>query len=147
MERISINPREVRCLGNIVDPKNASDFQGNVSGTTEVINGQNMNVFSCLPGIGDYFNHIGVTRLVKTLTCSGDVISYTTMDVSLDMVVSDLVGCVKNLRFENEVIKYDTFTSSSNGDNNVLSNSDISNLSGVVTSLSLSGDTIVFTKI
>ena len=49
MDRVSVNPLKVRCLGNVVSPKTVSDFgtlNGTVSSSSDTVNNQTMTVYS-----------------------------------------------------------------------------------------------------
>ena len=49
MDKVSVNPGSVRCLGNIVSPKTSTDFgtlNGTVSSGSDTVNSQTMTVYS-----------------------------------------------------------------------------------------------------
>ena len=49
MDKVSVNPKNIRCLGNIVSPKTASDFgvcNGTIATGTDTVNSQSMTVYT-----------------------------------------------------------------------------------------------------
>ena len=63
LDKVSVNPKNIRCLGNIVSPKTAVDFgtvNGTISSGTDSVNTQSMTVYTT-----DYL--VG-----STITLSGD---------------------------------------------------------------------------
>ena len=49
MDRVSVNPGKIRCLGNIVSPKTSTDFgtvNGTISSGTDSVNTQSMTVYT-----------------------------------------------------------------------------------------------------
>lgn len=52
MEKIIVKPESIRCLGNVISPKNVSNFNsnGSLSSTNGTVNGQNMTVYTLTGG-------------------------------------------------------------------------------------------------
>ena len=78
VDKISVNPLGVRCLGNIVSPKTVSDFNEyycNLSSGTDTIDGVSRTVYTSEYKVGstitlEYTNLIGTTDASFTVKCT-----------------------------------------------------------------------------
>ena len=72
MDKVSVNPGKVRCLGNIVSPKTASDFgtlNGTIASSTDTVNSQSMTVYSTDYLVGSSIT-LSYTKLIGEDTAS-----------------------------------------------------------------------------
>ena len=72
MDKVSVNPKSVRCLGNIVSPKTASDFgtlNGTIASSTDTVNSQSMTVYSTDYLVGSSIS-LSYTNLISEDTAS-----------------------------------------------------------------------------
>ena len=156
VEKIIVNPEEIRGGGNIASSKEVRSFrvsECNITGGSAVIKGVTERVYSAVYSsnsvIGVFLKSIGVNSVVKTVSVDGDVIKYTPLTVTDSLTMSQLNGCVKNIRCLGDVIYYDTFVTSSTGMS--FTEQDKQNLVGVVKELSLletsNGDIITYMQI
>ena len=142
VEKIIVNPDEIRGGGNIALSKEVRSFrvsECNITGGSAVINGVTERVYSAVYAsnsvIGVFLKSIGVTSVVKSVTLDGHVIKYTPLTVTDSLTMSQLNGCVKNILKVGHIVYYDTYSTSSTGMS--FTEQDKQNLVGVVKELSL----------
>ena len=73
VEKIIVNPESVRGLGNIISPKNTSDFvnyMSNSTSSTDTVNNQNMTVYTL--NFGSF-----VLTITPTYVKSGSTLTLT----------------------------------------------------------------------
>ena len=124
MKKISVYPEQIRGGGNIL-PKHAQDeflkSKCVLYSNDEVVDGVERRLFR-LESIVDggtgaalkaMLTGLGVTQLIKNVTYSSNVISYSTLSVANITALTDLEGVIYNLRYANNKISFDSFTNTS----------------------------------
>ena len=124
MDKISVYPESIRGGGDILPKHAQNDFTKSkcvLYGNDEVVDGITRRLFR-LESIVDsgtgaalknFLSGINVTQLIKNLTYSNGVISYSTLYVADITALTDLEGVIYNLRYVNGNIAYDSFTNTS----------------------------------
>ena len=110
MDRVSVNPGKVRCLGNIVSPKTVSDFNellANVSSGSDTVNNQSMTVYTSEYKVGSSLT-VDYPRLV-----SADDTSFTVTTTLLDNSSSAISSATVYLSVNDTVT---SSTTDSNGE-------------------------------
>ncbi|MBQ6345013.1 MAG: hypothetical protein IJI96_02760 [Methanobrevibacter sp.] len=156
MEYVVVNCKRVRGLGNVLSPSNSDEYLTHfcsIKSGIQTIESFNHNVFtlhSYFESIGYYLlNVLGISQLVKNLRYNADsmAISYDLLEIRDTMTMRDMVGVTKNIRVEGDVIKYDTYSTSSDLNRTIFNMSDLQNLLNCLTGLSVDGDIVKYTEI
>lgn len=156
MDKIGVYPTSVRGGGNILSRRVQNEF--NLSkcvlyGSDEVVDGVERRLFrlqsivdggtgSALKGL---LTDLGVTQLIKNLTYSSNIISYSTLAVADITALTDLEGVIYDLKYENGIIKFDSFTNTSSLSS--LTEEVMNALYSAVMTLTYSDKNIQFTKV
>ena len=95
-----------------------------------------------LQNIGKFLRSQGIYTVCSSIVFEDDVLKCEFLKIHNNIVMGDLVGCVKNLRFENDTLKYDTFSTESAINQKKFDSTDVTNLNGVVTEVSFIDDVL-----
>ena len=124
MDKITVYPEQIRGGGDILSKYAQDDFLKSkcvLYGNDETVDGVQRRLFRLESiidgGTGDalkaMLTGLGVTQLIKNVTYTGNVISYSTLSVSNITALTDLEGVIYNLRYVDNKISFDSFTDTS----------------------------------
>lgn len=156
MDYISVNCNRVRGLGNVLSPSNADDYLTHFCrlesdhATIESFNHTVLTLHSYFENIGYYLlNVLGISKLIKGLSYDVDsmTVSYNILNVTESITMRDMVGVIKNIRVEGDVIKYDTYNTSSNLNKPIFNMGDLQNLLHCLTEIKMQGDVLEYNEI
>ena len=156
MDKIIVYPESIRGGGNILPKHAQDDFLKSkcvLYGNDEVVDGVERRLFRLQyivdSGTGaalkSMLTSLNVTQLIKNLTYSGGVISYSTLYVEDITSLSDLEGVIYDLQYVNGVIQFNSFTNTSSLTS--LTEAVMNALYGAVVTISYSNSIISFTKV
>ena len=148
MDKLIVDIRKIRGLGNLISQKSSSDFNcyySTLSEDTSTIDEETVQVFKLEYGISllitDLMNNLN-TNLIKNMTYAHGEWEYETIHTDNISTRHDLNGVVYNLRYENGAVKFETFNFLT--DSAYLPEEDTPLLSQAVTSISINHGIITF---
>jgi hypothetical protein len=95
-----------------------------------------------LTNIGKFLQINNVYKLVNSLNIEEDSISWDYLQINTNVIMADIVGCIKNFSFENDEFQYDTFSTNSRLNDSKFSLTDMTNLNGLVTDISFENNVL-----
>ena len=124
MDKMIVSPQSIRGGGDILPKHAQGDFficKCVLYGNDEVVDGVERRLFrleSIIDGgtgaaLKALLSGLGVTQLIKNLTYTSGVISYSTVYVEDITALTDLEGVIYNLAYVNGVISFNQFTNTS----------------------------------
>jgi len=138
-EHLDVFPRSIRGGGNVLPTKTARDFIKNncrLALSTVTVHDVSMTAFQITPAeehsASEILNIIPASTFIKNLAFGSNKITYDSVAKSSMSTVSDLNGIVYNIRYTNNAILFDTFSSSGAS----LTDSDLDKLEQALTSIS-----------
>lgn len=138
-EHITVFPSSIRGGGNVLPAKTAADFVKNncrLALSTVTVHDVSMTSFQITPAeehsASEILNAIPASTFIKNLAFGSNKITYDSVAKSSMSSVSDLNGVIYNIRYSNNAILFDTFSSSGAS----LTDSDIDKLEQALTSIS-----------
>lgn len=156
MEYVTVNCKRVRGLGNVLAPSISDDYITHfcrVESEKEDIESFNHTVLtlrSYFENIGYYLlNVLGVDQLIKNIRYDTNsmAVSYDILKVSESMTMRDMVGVTKDIYVDGDVVKYNTYSTSSDLNKTIFNMTDLNNLVGCLTKMYMDGDIWKYEKI